>query len=85
MTKNAFDKIKAGLDDALADQLDMDGLERVCPWNTNHAGYRDIFNAAVTGILANPAFFGPVFQGEPEAAVDFADLVVVAAINRETP
>lgn len=48
-------------------------------WDTNHAGYRAIFNAALTGILANPGFFGPIMQGDPEAAVAFANRVVVLA------
>lgn len=34
--------------------------------------YREIFCAALTGICANPAFFGPLFQQQPGAAVDFA-------------
>ncbi len=51
------------------------------PWNTNHDGYRAIFSAALTGICANPQFFGPLFQQSPEAAVEFADAVVLAAIE----
>ena len=51
------------------------------PWDTNHAGYRAVFNAALTGILSNPAFFGAFMQGEPEAAIEFADRVVLAAIS----
>ncbi len=49
-------------------------------WNTNHDGYRAIFNAALTGICANPHFFGPLMQHAPGAAVDFANEVVLAAI-----
>lgn len=49
-------------------------------WDTNHAGYRAIFNAALTGITANPMFFGPIMQGSPTAAVEFAEGVVMAAI-----
>ena len=49
-------------------------------WNTNHDGYREIFNAALTGICANPNFFGSIMQGQPEAAVDFANEVTLAAI-----
>ena len=52
-------------------------------WDTNHAGYRDIFNAALTGVLANPHFYGPILQGSPEAAVGFADKIVMAAIQAE--
>ncbi len=51
------------------------------PWNTNHDGYRSIFNAALTGIVANPNFYGPIMQGDPAAAVEFADKVVLAAIR----
>jgi hypothetical protein len=50
-------------------------------WDTNHAGYRAIFNAALTGICANPAFFGPIMQQSPFAAVEFANSVVLAAIK----
>ena len=49
-------------------------------WNTNHDGYRAIFNSALTGICANPNFFGSTMQGDPEAAVHFAHEVVLAAI-----
>lgn len=45
-----------------------------------HDGYRAIFNAALTGICANPAFFGPIMQQSPQAAVEFARDVVVAAV-----
>lgn len=51
------------------------------PWDTNYAVYREVFNAALTGILANPAFFGALMQGEPEAAIELADRVVLAAIS----
>ncbi len=37
-----------------------------------------VFNSALTGICANPAFFGPVYQGSPFAAVEFASSVVFA-------
>lgn len=46
----------------------------------NHDGYREIFNAALTGICANPHFFGPLFQQSPQAAAEFARDVVAAAI-----
>lgn len=49
-------------------------------WDTNHDGYRAIFNAALSGICANPYFFGPLMQQAPEAAVAFANEVVLAAI-----
>jgi hypothetical protein len=49
-------------------------------WDNNHEGYRAIFNAALTGICANPNFFGPILQGSPEAAVNFANEVTLAAI-----
>lgn len=49
-------------------------------WNTDHEGYRAIFNAALSGICANPSFFGPTMQGDPRAAVDFANEVTLAAI-----
>lgn len=52
-------------------------------WDTNHAGYRDIFNAALPGVLANPHFYGPILQGSAEAAVAFADQVVMAAISAD--
>lgn len=52
-------------------------------WDTNHAGYRAIFNAALTGICANPAFFGPMMQQSPDAAVEFASAVVLAAIKAD--
>lgn len=49
-------------------------------WNTNHDGYRAIFNAALAGICANPNFFGPTMQQSPQAAVEFANEVTLAAI-----
>ncbi len=49
-------------------------------WDNNHEGYRQIFNAALSGILANSQFFGAVMQGEPKAAVEFANEVTLAAI-----
>lgn len=52
-------------------------------WNSNHEGYRAIFNAALSGICANPNFFGSIMQQQPEAAVDFANEVVLAAIYGE--
>lgn len=37
-----------------------------------------VFCAALSGICANPAFFGPIFQQSPQAAVDFAMKTVIA-------
>ncbi len=37
-----------------------------------------VFCAALSGICANPAFFGPLFQQEPQAAVAFAMKAVIA-------
>lgn len=54
--------------------------EFVPAWNNNHDGYRAIFNAALTGICANPEFFGFIHQGNPQSAVEFANEVVLAAI-----
>lgn len=31
-----------------------------------------IFEAALSGFIANPDFHGPIHQGNPKAAVDFA-------------
>ena len=47
----------------------------------NHDGYRAIFNAALTGICANPAFFGAIYQGSPAGAVKFASDVLAAALT----
>lgn len=52
-------------------------------WDNNHEGYRAIFNAALTGICANPVFFDAIMQGQPEAAVEFANEVTLAAIYGE--
>ena len=48
----------------------------------NHEGYRAIFLAALTGITANPQFFGPIYQGEPMGAVRFAERVLEAALSQ---
>lgn len=53
------------------------------PWNTNAESYRAIFSAALTGIIANPAFFGSIYQQSPQAAVEFANEVVRAAIESD--
>lgn len=55
--------------------------ENKLAWDTNHEGYRAIFNAALTGFIANKDFHGPMSQGSPQAAVEFADEVVIAAIR----
>lgn len=52
-------------------------------WDSNHEGYRAIFNAALTGICANPNFFGPIMQQNPQAAVEFANEVTLVAIYGE--
>lgn len=31
-----------------------------------------VFAAAISGMSANPAFFGPIYQQSPKAAVEFA-------------
>lgn len=49
----------------------------------NHEGYRAIFLAALTGITANPAFFGAIHQGEPRSAVKFAKDVLIAALQAQ--
>lgn len=50
-------------------------------WDTNHEGYRQIFCAALTGILANPALFEGWGDLAGECAVRRANDVVVAAIK----
>jgi hypothetical protein len=51
-------------------------------WDTNHEGLRQIFCAALTGICANPHFLDThQFQGEPAAAVEFADKIVMEALK----
>lgn len=52
-------------------------------WDSNHDGYLAIFNAALSGICANPNFFGSTMQGSPEAAVHFANEVTLATIYGE--
>lgn len=47
-----------------------------------HVGAMSTFNAALTGICANPAFFGPIMQQSPAAAVDFANEVVAEVHKR---
>lgn len=43
-----------------------------------------VFLAALTGIIANPHFFGALFQQSPSAAVDFASEVVERAFEDTT-
>ncbi len=51
-------------------------------WDTNHDGLRAIFIAAIQGICANPHFIDTYqFQGSPEAAVEFANKVVLATLK----
>lgn len=50
-------------------------------WDTTHEGYRAIFMAALTGYIANKDFHGPISQGNPRAAVEFANQVFIAAIE----
>lgn len=38
-----------------------------------------VFCHALSGILANPEFFGPIYQGDPKAAVEFAIRITRAA------
>lgn len=42
-----------------------------------------IFEAALSGIVANPQFFGPEYQGRPDLAVDFALRCCIEIINAE--
>ena len=41
-----------------------------------------VFLAALTGVIANPGFFGAVMQGSPVAAVEFASEVVAAITHQ---
>lgn len=50
-------------------------------WDTNNEHLVRIFCAALSGITANPAFFGPIFQQSPEAAVEFANQCVIAQLR----
>lgn len=58
-------------------------MKRQPRWNPESEHCRDVFCAALQGICANPAFFGPIFQQSPTAAVEFADAVVLAACYRD--
>jgi hypothetical protein len=55
------------------------------PWNEDSEACRMVFTAALTGILANPNFFGSLFQQSPRAAVEFADQVVREAFYDPEP
>ena len=47
-----------------------------------HDPERDaVYLAALTGIIANPQFFGAIHQGHPGAAVVFADSAVAEAFG----
>ncbi len=50
----------------------------------SHDANASIFLAALQGICANPAFFGPLFQQSPKAAVEFAQACVRASYKNET-
>lgn len=41
-------------------------------WSLADPGRASVFCAALTGITANPAFFGALMQQSPSAAVEFA-------------
>lgn len=43
--------------------------------------YASVFTAALSGICANPDFFGAVMQGSPKAAAEFAFQCVEAAMQ----
>lgn len=49
----------------------------------DYDAHRAIFLAALTGITANPAFFGAIHQGEPRSAVKFAKDVLIAALQAQ--
>lgn len=55
------------------------------PWNTNSEGLRQIFCAALQGIIANPEFFGPEYQGRIDLAINFADSVVADCMTLTSP
>ena len=67
----------------MTDRTDHSEANRPFGWEGNPCRW-ETFNAALTGILANPAFFGPIYQGEPGAAVRFAEQVVSALIAQES-
>lgn len=49
----------------------------MAPHQIGHFASRDeVYLAAITGIIANPNFFGAIHQGSPSAAVAFASEVV---------
>jgi hypothetical protein len=49
-------------------------------WHNKDA-YRAIYLAALQGILANPEFVGPAFQGEALSAAQFAREVIRASLT----
>jgi len=59
---------------ALVRGLVDDGLDRFkADQDERHGTLRDeLAKAALTGIVANPEFFGPAMQGSPVAAAEFA-------------
>ncbi len=42
-----------------------------------------VFAAALSGICANPAFFGPLMQQSPTAALDFAEAALAEFARRQ--
>lgn len=58
-----------------------DATDHPKAWNTNHEGLRAIFDAAISGICANPHFFGPIMQQSPRAAIEFANSIVLEALR----
>jgi hypothetical protein len=53
------------------------------PWNEESEPCRQLFCAAIAGIIANPNFFSSIFPQGPRAAVEFADEVVRVAYYGE--
>lgn len=53
----------------------------ITEWNPANDLWRSIFNAALSGICANPEFFGMLFQQSPQAAVEFANECVLVVMN----
>ena len=47
----------------------------------NQEPYREVFNAALAGICANPNFFGVVMQQSPTAAVEFAKQILFEVVS----
>jgi hypothetical protein len=60
------------------DMLKM--LDRSCHDGKDSAALSQ-FNAALQGIIASPAFLGPLYPGDPNAAVKFALDVCIAILG----